>query len=90
MPGEIIIYTDRTTKVVNGQSVNVPGIKVGSGNAYVQDLAFVGDIETQVIMEHINDGSIHVSSTDREKWNNKLNIDDSSEVINGALTFNRD
>ena len=43
--GTIIVYTDYKTKVVNGVTVDIPGIKIGSGNAYVQDLAFVGEGE---------------------------------------------
>ena len=72
MQGEIIIYTDYETKVIDGQAVNIPGIKVGSGNAYVQDLAFVGELEREIILEHIHDTGIHVSSAEKRIWNNKL------------------
>lgn len=41
-PGQIIIYSDYTSKEVNGQTIYFPGIKIGSGNSYVQDLTFVG------------------------------------------------
>ena len=40
--GQIIIYSDYTSKEVNGQTIYFPGIKIGSGNSYVQDLTFVG------------------------------------------------
>ena len=43
--GEIIIYTDYSSYTVTeeGQTVTkyVPNIKIGTGNAYVQDLPFV-------------------------------------------------
>lgn len=53
--------------------VNVPGIKIGSGNAYVQDLMFVGestiDIEVQdlkeEVEEHIDNGGIHTTNEER-------------------------
>ena len=91
MQGEIIIYTDYQTKVVDGETINIPGIKVGSGNAYVQDLAFVGELEREIILEHIHDEGIHITSAERSKWNSKLNIDDDNEVDeNGALLLTRD
>ena len=87
--GEIIIYSDYGTKVVNGELVNVPGIKIGSGNAYVQDLVFVGDDLADALYSHIMDTAIHVTARDKDFWNNKLNVDDDAEVINGSLIFNR-
>lgn len=41
--GTLIIYTDYETVEKDGQMVYVPGVKVGTGNAYVQDLAFTED-----------------------------------------------
>lgn len=41
--GTIIVYTDHGSVIKDGVTVPVPGIKVGTGNAYVQDLAFVTD-----------------------------------------------
>ena len=89
MQGEIIIYTDHDTMLVDGVAVNVPGIKIGSGNAYVQDLAFVGELERDVILDHIENTDIHVSSADKLRWDGKLNVDDENEVVNEALVFNR-
>lgn len=89
MQGEIIIYTDYQTKVIDGESVNIPGIKVGSGNAYVQDLAFVGELEREIILEHTHDEGIHVTSAEKLIWSNKLNVDDDNEVVNESLIFNR-
>lgn len=82
LSGEIIIYTDYRTETVmeNGQQVvkNVPGIKIGDGRAYVQDLPFQSG----------------VSESDIQFWNNKVNIDDRNEVnetLTGeTLVFSRD
>jgi len=90
MQGEIIIYSDYQQKVVDGETIYIPGIKIGGGNAYVQDLAFVGELERDVIMEHIENNGIHVTSADKAKWNDKLNVDDDNEVEDEALVFNRD
>lgn len=87
--GEIIVYTDKSTKTVDGQTVYIPGVKIGTGNAYVQDLAFVADDIADSLLSHINDIVAHVTQADRNKWNNKLNVSDVAEVVGETLTFNR-
>lgn len=88
--GEIIIYTDHGQMDDGyGNTINVPGIKVGDGNAYLIDLPFVGAEERYAILHelrtHTNDWSIHVSAEDRSFWNNKLNY----TINDGNLIFNR-
>ena len=83
--GELIIYTDY--KSVDGK--DVPGIKVGSGNGYVQDLAFVSEADSDALFEHINNTNIHVSAAEKERWNGKLNVTDNQEVVEETLIFNR-
>ena len=85
--GDIIVYTDKAQTTISGQTVNVPGIKVGSGNAYVQDLAFVADDVIDMIYSHATDVDKHVSAADRTFWNNKLNTTD--VVIDETLVLNR-
>ena len=87
--GEIIIYADRSTVDVSGNTKIVPGIKIGSGNGYVQDLAFVGEDTAREIFNHINDQIHHITEEERIKWNRKLNVTDNAEVVSGALIFNR-
>lgn len=88
-PGEIVIYSDKSSKEVDGETVYIPGIKVGSGNAYVSDLAFVGDEVADSLLSHIGDNVKHVTAEERSFWNNKLNVDDNFEVVDGVLIFNR-
>ena len=87
--GEIIVYTDYKTVTDNGQTVNVPGIKIGSGNGYVQDLAFMGEADAAQLLAHISDTTVHVTAADKTAWNGKLNVDDSNEVVAETLIFNR-
>ena len=91
--GEIVVYTDYSTitETVEGQTVTkyIPGIKIGSGNGYVQDLAFVGEDVKNNIISHMSDNSIHIQSGEKTFWNNKLNVNDSQEVVNEVLIFNR-
>lgn len=89
LEGEVIVYTDYKTVEKDGQTVSVPGIKIGSGNGYVQDLAFVGEAEAAEIMAHINDSVRHISPAERLRWNNKLSIDDAEEVEDETLLIYR-
>jgi len=88
--GEIIIYTDHgTISDEFGENVNVPGIKIGDGDAYLIDLPFVNaDVRYQILTElrlHSGNTEIHVTSEEKEFWNNKLNC----IVSNGNLILNR-
>ena len=91
--GEIVVYTDYSTitETVEGQTVTkyVPGIKIGSGNGYVQDLAFVGEDVKNDIIAHLTNTSIHIQTGERDFWNNKLNVNDNQEVVNEVLILNR-
>ena len=76
--GEIIVYTDYKQVEKDGEMVNVPGIKIGSGNAYVQDLMFVSGSSIDIdFYDHINNTSIHTNSEEKDFWNTKVSIDES-------------
>ena len=79
--GEIIVYSDHGSVERDGEMVDVPGIKVGDGNAYCIDLPFVGDDYAQQLLDHVNNTAIHVSSYDRDAWNNKVSISLEGETI---------
>ena len=93
LEGELIVYNDYATirKTINGieQNTIIPAIKIGDGRAYVQDLPFVNDDLRDQILNHINNPEIHIAMAERLFWNNKLNVNDSSEVVDSALIFNR-
>jgi len=86
-PGTLIIYDDYYT---DQSGLVYPGIKVGTGNAYVQDLAFIGQHEAELLDDHIHNKVIHITQKERERWNNKLNVNDIHDVIDENLIFNRD
>ena len=94
LAGEIIIYDDYETKTYTVEeygetvtkTVNIPNIKIGTGNAYVQDLAFVDQKTREILMEHINNQDIHTTLQEKLFWNNKINIDDSEDVLVGELS----
>lgn len=98
LQGEVIIYTDheKTTRIIGNKEVevDVPAIKIGTGNAYVQDLPFVDEELRNKLMEHIDNIDIHTTLEEKLFWNNKVNIDDEYEIIEGeledeTLIFNR-
>lgn len=62
--GFIYIYTDHQR--LNG--ADIPGVKIGTTNAYVIDLPFVDDVYSA----HIADTIIHITNEEREFWNNKV------------------
>lgn len=100
--GEIIVYDDYETKTYTVEeygeevekTVNIPNIKIGTGNAFVQDLAFVDSKTKETLMEHINNLDVHTTLQEKLFWNNKVNIDDSyeqvyDELVGEELIFNR-
>ena len=102
LAGEVIVYEDYETKTYTVEeygetvtkTVNIPNIKIGTGNAYVQDLAFVDEKTRQLILDHINNQEVHTTLAEKLFWNNKVNIDDAyaqihEELENETLIFNR-
>ena len=93
LPGELIVYEDYESRTLNieengemiTKTINIPNIKIGTGNAYVQDLAFVDERTRDLLIAHINDYDIHVTLGEKVFWNNKINVDDAEEQITGEL-----
>lgn len=93
LAGEVIVYTDYETKTYQTEeygetvtkTVQIPNIKIGTGNAYVQDLAFVDEETRDILMAHIQDYDIHVTLQEKVFWNNKINVDDAAEQVSGEL-----
>lgn len=60
----IYVYTDHQK---DGE-IDIPGIKIGDGNAYVVDLPFCDDLYAK----HINNTVLHITDEERDFWNNKV------------------
>ena len=84
--GAIYVYSDNSTIEKDGETINVPAIKIGDGLAYVVDLPFSQD---QSIIDHINNDEIHITTTDREFWNNKCSVD-ATDISNERLILTTD
>ena len=87
-PGEIVIYSDYQVYNDGERPIVVPGVKVGSGNAFLADLAFLGEKEQFELLKHIADTEKHTSIEEKKRWDNKLNLED--EVEDENLVFNRE
>ncbi|MBR3550450.1 MAG: hypothetical protein IKO09_00430 [Bacteroidales bacterium] len=86
---EIIVYTDAGIVTVDGVPKYLPAIKIGDGRSYLADLPFLGEYEAQVMLDHLNDNTRHITQQERERWNHKLNTPD-IPVVNGKLILNRE
>ena len=80
----IYVYTDGSSYTDgNNQTVYLPAIKIGDGQAFLIDSPFVVDGR---LIDHISNTSIHVTPAEKEFWNNKVSIDE-SQVGNGKIIF---
>lgn len=83
--GLLVIYMDHGTIIREGETINVPGIKVGDGQAYLVDLPFVGDDWVAILEDHIRNTVVHITQEERNFWNDKLNCeyqDDETLLLN--------
>ena len=72
-PRVIYIYSDYDyIEDEAGNRTAVAGLKIGDGVNYLIDLPFVGDLTTKIIVEHLADSVSHLTSAEREFWNNKV------------------
>lgn len=74
----LYIYTNYKTIEKDGEEIVVPGLKIGDGKGYLIDLPFINSVDgedlEQLLMDHINNHSIHVTQEEKMFWNNKLNL----------------
>jgi hypothetical protein len=63
----VYVYTDHA--IYNGEYI--PAIKIGDGTSYLIDMPFV-DEHTAEFYAHTGNTDIHITSAERDKWNNKV------------------
>lgn len=61
----VYIYSDAYQ---DSQGNDIPGVKIGDGNAYVVDLQFAGKLYD----EHLADTVKHITAEERAAWNGKV------------------
>lgn len=79
--GQIVVYADRGKL----DGTDVPGIKIGDGNAYCVDLPFVNEsVEADLLSRitgHVNNSNLHVTANDKDNWNSKVDVQLSGEIL---------
>lgn len=68
----VYVYSDYASKTVDGNTMLIPNIKVGDGNAYLIDIPFITQSVEDLINLHIDDTIKHITEQERESWNNKV------------------
>lgn len=63
--GTVYIYSDYYQ---DSGGNDIPGVKIGDGNAYLIDLAFTGKLYD----DHLADSVRHITDAERSAWNNKV------------------
>lgn len=84
--GVLYIYSD-SYELQDG--TKIPRIKIGDGLAYISDLPFFDEKLRLDLVQHIDNFDVHVTLEEKRAWWNKLNVNDSQEVLDGALILNR-
>lgn len=75
----LYIYTNykKIRKQGEQDQIIIPGLKVGDGKSYLIDLPFINtsnsDFEN-ILLQHINNKTIHVTQEEKIFWSNKLNL----------------
>lgn len=85
---DIYIYEDVQVTDKDGNTVTTPMIKIGTGREYLGNLPFVGQYTMERLESHIADNGRHVNPGERDRWNNKLNINDFA-IDDDTIIFNR-
>ena len=65
--GVLYVYTDYRTYEVDNNAYEIAGFKLGDGQAYLIDLPFLSTLYDV----HLADNDAHITSEEREFWNNK-------------------
>lgn len=83
--GHIYVYSDFGETEIDGETVSVPNIKIGDGNAFLIDNPFITASVDDIINTHISDTNIHITADERDFWNEKvrcyINPDNPENVI---------
>ena len=69
--GAIYIYKDYSTISDGNATKEVPALKIGDGTSYLIDMPIVNGDIADILLEHIGNTVIHVTSDDKTFWNNK-------------------
>lgn len=75
--GQIIVYSDALS--FGGKSY--PMLKVGDGKAYLIDLPFMNEATLKNLKNHLENNTIHITQSEREKWNTAVTTTTTDEQL---------
>ncbi len=81
----LYVYTD----ALEEDGKNIPNFKIGDGTSYLIDSPFITATVMEELNKHIRDTTVHVSQSDRDRWDNKVRTYRSS-VDEENLVFTTD
>lgn len=84
--GQIYIYVKKN---IEEDALISARMKVGDGKTFIFNLPFIEDVNKELFENHIQNTAIHTSLEEKTFWSNKININDTSGVIDNILIFNR-
>ena len=68
----IYIYSDYQYIDDGNDRIPVAGMKIGDGSSFLIDMPFITDTASAIIVEHISNSNVHITSQERDFWNNKV------------------
>ena len=84
--GQIYVYIKQNQ---DNEEITSARVKIGDGKTFILNLPFVDDFVKELLNNHIQDIDVHTTLIEKTFWNNKINIDDVSGVVENTLIFNR-
>lgn len=84
--GQIYVYIKQNQ---NNEEITSARVKIGDGETFILNLPFVDDFVKELLDNHTQNTNVHTTLAEKVFWNNKININDTSEVIENTLIFNR-
>lgn len=77
--GQLVIFTNlRERTKSDGTTITSAGIIVGDGIKTIEQLPFID----WFYWDHINDKNIHVTTKEKERWNEKISCEVDGETLN--------
>lgn len=74
--GHFYIYSDANTEVTqSGENTTYASVKIGDGTSYLIDMPYaINGLDHTSLMTHLANHDIHVTSAERDQWNNKVSV----------------
>lgn len=82
--GEAIVYSDHRSFMRDGELVFVPGLKIGNGSSFLQNLPFTDnqcDTIQSDLEQHKANTNMHTNAYEKSAWNEKVSTSVNGEIL---------